>query len=144
VSSTTETPVCLHDQERAHWYDPHNASFNGSHIVFEMENLPSDKWMRYCAGPRRSWMFEAWRSQLEGQMEHMPPFRSLLVGNNDLEDSRIITIDTARDLLSEFVPLGWVAEFGERWYNTPIYNAVVDELGFDPLWQRDVRNRSLP
>ena len=122
--------TCAHDQEKPHWYDAHNATHDGSHIVFEMEDLPDDKPMRYCAGPERSWPFEAWRSQLEFQMEHSPPLRSLAV-------------DTTTDRLSQFVPLGWTAAWGERWYDVPIYNAVVDHHGFDPLFQRDVRNRAL-
>lgn len=61
---------------------------------------------------------------------HQPPLTQRLRDRG----FEVFTVDASKDRLSEFIPQGWFASWGERWYDVPIYNSVVADLGFDPLF----------
>jgi hypothetical protein len=103
------------------------------HGKMEQHGEPGEDW---CAGPM-SVLLEAWRPQLEFQMNAAPLGRvddpcELRIGR--LTEGELHTVQVLHDSLTNFKPLGWTSAWGERWYDVPTYNSVVDDLGFDPLW----------
>lgn len=96
----------------------------------------------WCPGPL-SKTLELWRSQMEFQVN-----APLLIGIeqpyrepgelrvNRLTDAELHVVQAVTDSLKNFKPIGWSSSWGERWYDVPIYNSVVDDLGFDPLFRK--------